>query len=440
MTIAQYLTAFIQRIMAQRGKKALGKAVSVSVMNQVISSGTNFALGIYLVRMLAPADFGLYGIGFAISLFYAGIGNALFLTQMVVHTPDKAPEDRLPYAGRMFVLLTGFCFCTIALLTVLLLLLGATPWEPVARHAGLAAAVIGASVAYLLKDFFVRHSYTARREPWALYVNATVAFTLAVLFLILRQTKTEIDSTTGLWIYAASNITGAVIGLMLARLPLHALKASALAVDAREAWRGGKWALNGTSISWLQSQAYMYITAILAGPVGVAHANAARLFITPAAVLMPALSQVVMPRFATQFSTHPEKIRPIWSLFTVGLIIAAIFYSAILLSTADIVTPLLLKEEYEHITPLIAAWCLLLIFQFSLGGTSIVLQIMKLFKTLTILNVKSACLAIAAVFVLTKMFGVQGAILGAAAGELALSVLMYQAVKQKFRNTVKSIK
>jgi O-antigen/teichoic acid export membrane protein len=271
-------------------------------------------------------------------------------------------------------------------------------------------------------------------------VNATVAFTLAVLFLILRQTKTEIDSTTGLWIYAASNITGAVIGLMLARLPLHALKASALAVDAREAWRGGKWALNGTSISWLQSQAYMYITAILAGPVGVAHANAARLFITPAAVLMPALSQVVMPRFATQFSTHPEKIRPIWSLFTVGLIIAAIFYSAILLSTADIVTPLLLNEEYEHITPLIAAWCLLLIFQFSLGGTSIVLQIMKLFKTLTILNVKSACLAIAAVFVLTKMFGVQGAILGAAAGELALSVLMYQAVKQKFRNTVKSIK
>lgn len=442
MTSAQRFALLIRSFLAQKGKKALGKAVSASVLNQVLSSGTNFALGIYLVRVLAPADFGLYGIGFAITLFYAGIGNALFLTQMVVRTPDKVPEDRRSYAGRMFVLVAGFCFCTVALITVLLLLLliGATPWELAAEHAGLAAAVTAASIAYLLKDFFVRHSYTARREMWALYVNASVAFALALLFLILLLTQTEISSSIGLWIYAASNMTGAAIGLFLARLPLFSLTSSALATDAKEAWLGGKWALGGTTVSWLQSQAYMYITAMLAGPVGVAHANAARLFITPAAFLIPAFSQVAMPRFATRISTQPEKIQHIWRLFTGGLIGLAILYSVILLSTADLVIPFLLQGKYEHITPVIAAWCLSLIFQFSMAGTSIILQTMKLFKILTILHIKSATLAIAAVFALAKLLDVQGAILGVAAGEFALSMLMYKAMKQKFIPTIRANK
>lgn len=433
MSVAQHLTALLQSILAHSGKKALGKAVSVSVLNQVLSSGTNFALGIYLVRILQPADYGLYGIGFAISLFYAGFGNALFLTQMVVHAPDKATEDRLPYAGRMFVLVASFCLCTIGLLTVLMLF-GINVWEPVAHHAGLIAAITAASIAYLLKDFFVRHAYTARKETWALYVNASVAFALAALFLILLQTRTAINSTTGLWIYAASNMTGAVIGLILVRLPLHSLTTSALIMDAREAWRGGKWALGGTSFSWLQSQAYMYITAMLAGPIGVAHANAARLFITPAAFLMAALSQVIMPRFATQFAIHPEKIQKIWGLFTMGLIAAAVLYSTVLLSTLDIITALLLDGKYEHITPVIIAWCLSLIVQFSMGGSSIVLQIMKLFKKLTLLHIKSSLLAVFAVFLLTKLFGVQGAILGAAVGELALSTLMYLTIKKYYKN------
>ena len=84
------------------------KALSVSVLNQAVSSGTNFVLGLYLVRVLTPANFGLYSIGFAIGIFFFGIGNSLFLTQMVVHTPGKSENDRMQYAANIFFLVFGF--------------------------------------------------------------------------------------------------------------------------------------------------------------------------------------------------------------------------------------------------------------------------------------------------------------------------------------------
>jgi len=79
----------------------------------------NFLFGLYLVRNLPPVEFGLYGIGFAITLFYAGIGNAMFLTQMVVHIPNKAAEDREPYAARICLIMMLFCLVTAFLLVVL---------------------------------------------------------------------------------------------------------------------------------------------------------------------------------------------------------------------------------------------------------------------------------------------------------------------------------
>ena len=408
--------------------KAMGKALSISVINQVVSSGTNFALGIYLVRAMTPTEFGLYGIGFAIALLYSGVGNALLLTQMVVHVPDKATEDKLHFAARVLVLAVAFCMLTALLAGLVLAMVSA--WQTIPHeYIGLGAAVTVASVAYLLKDFFVRHAYTARKEMWALAVNSFVAFMMAAFLLMQRHFFVGIDSASALFIYAASNLAGAMVGLALARLPVFAVHVRELVNDMQEAWDGGKWALGGVSVTWLQTQAYLYVTALFLGPEGVGYANAARLLITPATFLMPALSQVVMPRFASLRASDTQKLLRVSRLYTTGLIIFAISYSLILLGLIDEIAPVLLGSHYEQISPLTVAWCLVLIFQFSRGSASIVLQAMKEFKTLTLVNIASAVVAIVAAIVLMEIMGVLGAILGTAAGELVLSVLLYRVIK-----------
>jgi len=407
-----------------------GKVLSVSVLNQVVSSGTNFALGIYLVRVLTPTEFGLYGIGFAIVLLYSGLGNALFLTQMVVHVPDKAEEDRLPYASRMLVAVAIFCLLTT--LIVSLLIAFGWVWAPLSgKYFGLGMAITAASTAYLLKDFFIRHAYIVRKEAWALYVNIFTALALVGLLLAQYQFFPEINSTSALWIFSASNIGGALFGLVLAQLPILTVSLYQLKTDMREAWVGGKWALTGVGVTWSQTQAYMYVSAIFAGPSAVGYANAARLLIAPALFLMPAVTQLVMPRLATLRTTNAERMFRISWKFTVVMGSFAVVYSAILLGLADEITPVLLGEGYEHVTALVAAWCLVLIFQFLRSGTVIVMQVIKEFRAITLLNAVSLSVAIIIAVFLMQVIGVQGAILGTAAGELIFSMLLYRAISSR---------
>ncbi len=420
----------VSAVKARKGGMTLGKALSLSVLNQAVSSGTNFALGIYLVRVLPPVEFGLYGIGFAICLFYSGIGNALFLTQMVVHTPDRSQEDRLPYATRIFVALVLFCVLTIVAAGLLFALIQLLP-DSLVQFAGLGLAVTGASVSYLLKDFFIRHAYTARKETCALAINIAAAIGLLGSLLLKHQTDTGLSSETALWMYALGNLTGAVAGLVLVRLPLTAVQFFRVAKDVREAWIGGRWAIGGVSVIWAQSQAYMYVTALFAGPAGVGYANAAKLLITPVISLVPAISQIAMPRLAEMRATNPPAMLRAGGLFTFGMVILGAIYSVALLGLLDEIAPLLLGAGYEDIAALVAAWCLVMLFQLARSGTVTVLQVLKHFRRITLVNLVSAAITVLACLILIRSLGVQGAILGVGFGELIFSVWLWRLLPRR---------
>lgn len=401
--------------------KFIGQAIFTSVLNQVVSSGTNFLLGFYLLRILTPMEFGLYNIGFAISLSYAGVGNALFLTQMVVHVPGKPLEDRLPYAGRMLTIVALFCLLT-ALVIGLLLGLGGMYSDWLAQYLGLGFAITAASVAYLLKEFFVRHAYTVRKEVWALRVNCAVAIALVVMLIMQYFFGITFHAETALWLYTVSNAVGAITGLMLVKLPLRTVKYQRMMDDVREAWVGGSWATGSVIAYSLRTQAYIILTAGLIGPIGVAYLNASRLLITPVTMLTPALGQVFMPRLATLQASNLHRFFLASGLFSTLLLTMAIIYSVFLLSFADIIAPMVLGPQYGSIFPLIVAWCFATGLLALRNGIEIVLQVLKKFRILMIANILSAVLTIPVTIVLIKISGVQGAIESFAISELVIVV------------------
>ena len=425
---------FITGLKARRDHiKAIGRALSVSVLNQVVSSGTNFGLGLYLVRTLTPAEFGLYGIGFAITLFYAGIGNALFLTQMVVHFPDKAQEDQLPYAARIFTVLGLFCLLT-ALLAGLLLVLSGIWSGWLSQYVGLGLAILAASIAYLLKDFFVRHAYTTRREVWALGMNIAVAIALAAMLLVQHYSGSSFNSENALRIYAMTNMTGAVVGFFLSRLPLRSVRQRQVVEDAHEAWRGGRWAFGGASTTWVQSQAYTYVTALFLGPTGVGYANAARMLITPFAMLVPAIDQVTMPRLAELRAQDGEKMVKMGFFITSGLLALATIYSLIIIFAADHIVRFLLGNRFSNLRPLIIAWAICLMFQLLRSNAGTILQVMKHFRILMLTNVISAVATIVCTVLLIKKFGVPGAIIGTGMGDVFLALMLWRIVWNERHN------
>lgn len=409
---------------AHEGKKALGQVLSTSVLNQMVSSGANFGLGVYLVRTLSPMEFGLYGIGFAVSLFYAGFGNALFLTQMVVHTPEKIPEDRLPYAGRIFLLIVLFCSSTV-LLFFFGICAGSAVWDVFINYAEYVAALTAASVAYLLKEFFIRHAYNVRREIWALAINASTAFTIIALVCIQYYLLKSFSVEMALWIYAVAQTGGALLGCLLARLPINAHQLKLLPRDLKEAWRGGKWASVTNVVYFARAHAHTIVVASLLGPAGVAKLNAARLLVTPAVFLIPALGQVAMPRLAAVRSDGMHKLMKWGFVVTFVLLLMSVFYCFALLVGYDFVVEKVLGDGYQDLFVITALWCLYTVLLSLRSGAEMISTVLKKFRSLTTVNTVSAIVSLLSTFWLAVSYGLPGALIGVAVGEIILLAMLY---------------
>lgn len=403
-----------------------------SLLNQMLSSGGNFLVGIYLVRVLSLEEFGLYGIGYGICMLYIGVGNALILTQMVVNMPGKAPADKEQYATRMLcaVLLLG------ALLFVLTTLGAAAAFVIRPDHIRFIAplcAITIASALFLCTEFFISFAYVQHRESLALTVNAV---TMTVLFSglgLARVAGIQLTASTVLLLYAIGAAIGAGTAYWYSRLPgLHG--AGRLLPDFFESWRYGRWALGGVIVTWMQTQTYTYALAFFLGPAGVGQANAAKIFIAPFSFLAPAIYKVVMPRLAELRESNPCKMLRVSMLVTGGLSLLTIIYSALLLGTLDLVFEKVLGRQDPVIRSLVRIWCVVLIFQMIRGGGGILLQIQRKFRSLMLINIPSAVVTVAAAILLIHFLGTSGAIWGMAAGEIVLLTLIWKSIRHDNRN------
>lgn len=407
--------------------RKLTRVLTIGALTQIVGSGTNFAFGLYLVRALEPPEFGLYGIGFAVAMTIAGIASALWLTQMVVHLPTLGPNDRMPYASRMLVVVALFCLLTVILCGGLVVIgHGYSAW--IARHGDTIMAIGLAMIGITLKDFFIRHAYSIRTEAWALWINVGIAVALAGLLAGTVLTTGGVSAEGALLTYAGSNIAGALVGGTLAGISIRALEVRAILDDARQAWRGGSWAMVGTIAISVQSQAYVYLTALIVGPIGVGLANAARLFIMPVAFVVPAVAQIALPRLIELDATDRRAMLRIGVRMSAALISVAAIYSAVLLPFTQEIASRWLGASYHSMTPLVAAWCLVLVLLVGRNGVTVILHALRDFRAITFDVIVGAVATIAAGVGLMIHLGVVGSVLGLALGELILGLLLFRRV------------
>jgi O-antigen/teichoic acid export membrane protein len=404
------------------------RAFSLSILNQAVSSGTNFALGFFLVRTLSPSDYGMFGIGLSICYLYSGAANALLLTQMVVHTPDKDVTDRAAYAARICVAVG--LLCTGAFAVAVAGALAAAYLSPAASNSfTFVVAVAAASACFVVKDFFVRQAYTAQSEARSLAITGSVAAAMLAALLCLQSGSVHLNKESALFVFVVSQSVGAVAGLLLARLPIGSVTSRQLISDVRLCWGHGKWALAGVAVTWAQSQAYAYAAVMMVGAGGVGRANAARLLVSPFMLLFPAVNQITMPRLAHMRASDRDAMVSTGKRVTGVMLGLGLVYSVALIAVSDSAVPLLLGPSYTDMQWLLAAWCLVIIAMLLRDGAATLLQAMKRFRSLTAMNGVSAGITTVVVVALMHTGGVSGAIVGTAAGEFLLAFLLWRLVR-----------
>lgn len=408
-------------------KSPINTAFLLSIINQVVTSGGNFMAGVYLVRTLHLADYGIYGLGYGICLLYVGVGNALILTQMTVNISDRPQAERPAYAAQMFLCMLLLIAATMVLLAlslgVALLIDGSLK-----RFAGTVAAIAVASVFSLCNEFFADYAYIRRKEALALAINGVSVALFGAALLVAAQTGVALTPQLVLLLYGGGAALGAALGFLFSPLQIRAANTALLPVLG-ESWHHGRWALGGMLVSWLQTQTYIYVLAFFLGPTGAGQANAARIFISPFAMLLPAINKIVTPRLADLRQTDGRQMFRLTLLLSIGLTLLALTYCLILLSGLDYVTRLVLGRRDPAVLTLVWVWCVVLTLQMNRSCGSLLLQVIRKYRVLTLINIPSALAAIAVAIILIMWLGAAGAIWGMVAGEIVLSLLVWREIK-----------
>ncbi len=414
-------------LLTQMDLSAVKIPLMLSLLNQVVSSGGNFVVGVYLARTLPLADFGLYGISYGICMLYIGIGNAILLTQMVVNMPDKPEPEKDNYASRMLigVLMLGSVTLTLALMTILVVITVHPAWR---HYFPIAATVTLTAIAFLGKEFMISYAYIRRKEILALSVSTLSVATLCGGLAVEYLAGVTLTAHNVLLLYAAGAALGAVVGYRVAPLSIRRNMGN-LSADFLEAWRHGRWALGGVTITWIQAQTYTYTLAFFLGPAGVGQANAARIFISPFSFLIPAINQIAIPRLADLRESDRARMLKVSVMLTAGLFLFALLYVLVLLSCLDFVFGLVLGRHDRAIESLVPVWCVVLVIQMILTGGSALLQVMRRFRILALINIPSAIAAIVTAIVLIHQLGAPGAIWGTVAGEIVLTILIWREIR-----------
>ena len=398
----------------------------LSVLDQGVVSATNFGVALLLVYLAPKESYGLYALGFGLITLVTSIGHALVVTPMTVNAPrlevgaqDAYCKSLLASEALAAFLIAGLVGTVVgvAMLTGLVELDDGLFWT--------AIAFAGAGV--LLHEFFRRFFFLKGNARNVLIMD----FALGLGFL----SALAVGGVSGLermhtWAIVFYGTSAGLIALFVART--GALPAFAGWSQSRrnllEAWTDGRWALAGVTVTWVQSQAYAYVLAVMLGTASLAEANAARLLFAPVAMLGTGLMNAVMPESVKRKARGdgPGAERVARRMLAVLLLLTGLYTVAVAGGQRALVG-WVLPEDYAGVGPYVLTWAAVVLLQAVRANSSMLLQVFRQFRAITVANAWTALLVVVLTPGLIHFYGVGGGISALGVGELALGLLLWRA-------------
>lgn len=397
--------------------------IGVSLLTQAISSATNFAMGLFLVRALSPDGYGLYGVGMGAALLYLGVGNALFLTQMIVNSPSINEKDRENYFKTMLSLTFYFnAFSLVSSIAISLLIFKEIDTSPY-----FLIATTFAAFSLLINAFFVRYLYVVKRENIALRMNLVTSACNCIGLFVASWMHDPITPEIGLIIYGFGQVMGAIHGYIASRLQIDRRSINVIANQFSQSFANGKWALWGVTITWVQSQSYIYITGLTLGSSSIALLNAGKIIVTPFNLLLPAISNLILPYLSEARVRGNSELSKKTTYFGAGLIVLGIIYVGLILLLGPWMIPLLVGPAYEphDLIWISLGWCGVLVLQLSTSAASLGLQASLQFKSLSLVNSVTALVTVISSVPLINLLGPIGSIAAIGIGEGLLGIALW---------------
>jgi O-antigen/teichoic acid export membrane protein len=285
-----------------------------------MSSLTNFAVGIYVVRTLGAVPFGAFSLAYVTYGFALNASRGLSTDPLMVRfSGTELPAWRAATAkctGTAVIvgLVTGACvLCIAAVLT---------------GTAAAAFLALGLTMPGLMLQDSWRYSFFALGRGGHAFLNDTIwAVTLLCALVFLRASgHADIFWFTFAW--GATGALGAVIGPFQARVLPNLARAWEWMSNHRDL--GFRYLLEGTSSNAV-NQVRGYGVGVILGLAAVGYVQASVTLMGPMTILFLGMGLVTIPEAARALQRSPRHLPLFCILVSAGLTVAALAWGVVLL-------------------------------------------------------------------------------------------------------------
>lgn len=327
-----------------------------SIVDQVLLSGLNFAIGIALIRYASKETYGLYSQLFAGSLLATTLLGALIGAALTTLATRLEPEKRRALvannlrvqwtASMVFALFACIGVSVLSFITVL----GESPWLLAITFGGF--IFTSGCREYCRTAFFIESKTEIVVILDAIFVCTTIIGGSCLLWL---------GEITTINIMGILSLTNGIVAIIYS-LPLFEISKNEMAwkkslINFKEMWSLSKWALSGSIIGWTSNNSYLYLAGGFLGSFALADVNASRLLLIPISMLGMAWSKVAFPVFGQMIAEKKwMQLKKFLIKSTLALEGLTVFYMIMLFLFLPWLSVNILGEKYKDISDLIILW------------------------------------------------------------------------------------
>ena len=374
------------------------RAAVLTLADQLVSSATNFGVGVLIARAGGANALGAFGIAFLVWLAAVGVNRALVTEPMTVGDATDSGDARLS-EGMASTLLLGLGWVGLLVLVWgglllagqnVVVLLALAPWMP----------------SLLVQDYWRCTGFRLHRADRALISDVVFAVAQgSVTFVLFALDVHSVAAYLASW--GIGGTAGAIVGLAIARVDLVVRGGL---THLRALWARSRWFLADFGTAFVSDQGYLLLLPVLIGTAQFGVYRAGVSLIGPAVIIFLAGGNFGLPQCVRRLRERGMPglmtYTPRLSLAVLGLTTA---YCVLVAVLAEPVLRLVYGADFTGaavITELVAAQYVL----FSIGfGCGVALKAAGHMRQLWAMRMVGAVVSITGVIVLASSFGLTGA-------------------------------
>ena len=413
------------RLAAARAMLAqLGARFLLMLGGEVLQSAFHFGLNLALVRVLAPAEYGVFAI-----IFLVG-GISLTFVRALAGVPASIliPQARGLRAVRAYAVTFGSGAAALSLA----LAAGAT---------GVLLAFVDAATAWSAGAFVglwslrsvLRTLLFARRRP-VIAGAGDVAFTAtgtALLALLILRDRGDLLPGS-LAVLAAAHAVG--IGACLGALgePVRICLRRHVLRRYRGLWPSLAWSVAGVAIANVQAQGQTLIVALLAGPAAYAPIAATLMLFAPLRLPASVVVNLMQPEMAATLSEgRIDRLNQLMALATGLLALGCLAYGAVLATLLPVIESRLFAGRFADAPLGLIAGLVWVTVTITLlyAAPKTLLETLRAFRELATVALASAAVGIALVGAVLLYASPAWSLVGVAASEAVILAYCLRAIR-----------